>query len=107
MDHFIDSIIKELQFYSRQKYFKNRKLSTICVGGGDPSSVNMLALGSILEFIRSSFDMSEFKAISMEGTVKNFLKPNVLDLLNEYHVDRISFVYKHLIKSYERYYIYR
>ncbi|MBR6403071.1 MAG: radical SAM protein [Eubacterium sp.] len=91
LDKFVNSIIEELEYFSEKKYFQERKVSTICIGGGDPSSLPIKYWNKIFKSISNLFDLSELCGISMEGTVKNLLKPEYIDGLIENKVDRISF----------------
>ena len=91
LDLFIDSIIDELRFFSNKSFFRNRKVSTVCIGGGDPSAIPIDYWNRIFLEINTLFDVSELNGISMEGTVHNLLKPGYIDGLCKNNVNRVSF----------------
>lgn len=91
LDTFVDSLIEELRFFSKTKYFRERKVSTVCIGGGDPSALPAHYWNRIFKEINELYDVSELCGISMEGTVRNLLKPKLIECLSENKVNRISF----------------
>ncbi len=88
---FYNSLIKELEMYSKEEYMKGRPISTVCIGGGDPSCVEIEFLEKIIKCIYKNFNMSECKGISMEGTVENLLEGNKVSELSRVGVTRLSY----------------
>jgi len=63
-DNFIESLISEIEI--RTDYLGDEKVDSIYLGGGTPSLLDESAIGSIMEKLKSSFDISETAEITAE-----------------------------------------
>ena len=88
---YLESLLKELSFYSTKEYFSNKTVSTIYFGGGDPAILSGEDITDIIRYIRQSFNVSDDVEVSMEGNVKNLLDKHKLQVLKDAGVTRLSF----------------
>lgn len=72
-DEFINAVLKEIDFYSKNK---NHKIDTVFFGGGTPSLLNSDQFNSIADKIYSSFDIAD----DYEFTVE--CNPGAVDMEN-------------------------
>ncbi|MFA7361259.1 MAG: radical SAM protein, partial [Candidatus Kapaibacterium sp.] len=64
INSFVDSVLKEIQSYSKQ--FQSETVDTIYFGGGTPSALNTEKLSSILSQIFNNFNISKTAEITIE-----------------------------------------
>jgi oxygen-independent coproporphyrinogen-3 oxidase len=82
-DKYIDSLIKH------SKKFKNRKISSIYVGGGTPSALSYHQIQKLLLFLNNIFNLSRLKEFTFELNPESVSKEK-LQILKEFGVNRLS-----------------
>lgn len=85
---FLDSVKKEIKFYS-DLYSDDRKYTSVFFGGGTPSLMEPEYLAEILDFLKTNFPVSNDAEVTMEtnpGTVDK----NKLKAFRENGINRIS-----------------
>lgn len=79
------ALIRELEYFSDLV----AKVDTIYIGGGTPSSLDSDILESLLIELNSIVDFDKVKEFTFEANPSDITE-NLLQLLNKYHVNRIS-----------------
>lgn len=84
---YIDSLILELK--SNEDIFKYKKLNTIYIGGGTPTSLETHQLERIIKEIKDIFQ-DEVKEFTVEAGRPDTINREKLEMLKKYGVNRIS-----------------
>lgn len=87
LDRFADALRAELT--SRVSYLKNDPLDTIYFGGGTPSLLSTEHLSSIFESIKSHWNISNCKEITLEANPDD-LSEEKLEKLSKLPINRLS-----------------
>lgn len=89
-DKYIDCLIDEVAKIGQLLSKLNVKISTIYIGGGTPSFLNLYELKRLFSAINLNYDMSNLLEFTFEAGRIDTLDDEKLELLKEYKVDRIS-----------------
>ena len=87
-DTYVEALCKELLAVS--KMYKGKKLQTIYMGGGTPTSLEGYQLSKILNVVKKNFDLSNLLELTVEAGRPDSITREKLEALNEVGVDRIS-----------------
>lgn len=87
-DTYVRALCKELIAVS--KMYKGKKLQTIYMGGGTPTSLEGYQLAKILNVVRENFDLSNLLELTVEAGRPDSITREKLEALKEVGVDRIS-----------------
>ena len=95
LKEYLDCIRKELRLISRCTAEEGnplfgRRLQTVYVGGGTPTSLPEEYLRELMEIIYEETDMSSVAEFTVEAGRPDSLSPEKLDILREFNVGRIS-----------------
>jgi coproporphyrinogen dehydrogenase HemZ len=85
---YLDALRKEMDFVSQA--YAGRKLQTIYIGGGTPTSLNAYQLQTLLHMIEARFDLNELVEFTVEGGRPDSLTREKLQVLYDSPVTRIS-----------------
>ena len=88
MDDYLEALTKEINFVSKK--YKNKKLNTIYIGGGTPTSLSASQMDYLLSMIKSSFDLSECREITVEAGRPDSITRDKLEVIKGNGIDRIS-----------------
>ncbi|UTH13347.1 coproporphyrinogen III oxidase [Macrococcus equipercicus] len=66
------------------------KVTSIYFGGGTPTSITPEDLKLLLDECYRSFDMTAVREVTVEAGRPDTIDPATLDVLNDFHIDRIS-----------------
>ncbi|MGO1469537.1 MAG: coproporphyrinogen dehydrogenase HemZ [Tissierella sp.] len=87
VEKYIDTLILEIE--STKDTFKNRKLNTIYIGGGTPTSLEIHQLERIIDKIKTIFP-NRVKEFTVEAGRPDTINEEKLEMLKSYGVNRIS-----------------
>lgn len=87
-DTYVEALCKELLAVS--KLYKDKKLQTIYMGGGTPTSLEGYQLSKILNVVKKNFDLSNLLELTVEAGRPDSITREKLEALKEVGVDRIS-----------------
>ena len=87
-DTYVEALCKELLAVS--KMYKGKKLQTIYMGGGTPTSLEGYQLSKILNVVKKNFDLSNLLELTVEAGRPDSITREKLVALKEVGVDRIS-----------------
>ncbi|MGI6006971.1 MAG: coproporphyrinogen dehydrogenase HemZ [Ruminococcus sp.] len=88
MGEYLDALEKELSFVSDA--FSHKKLNSIYIGGGTPTTLHPDQLRRLLEGICRRFDLSDLREFTVEAGRPDSITRDKLLALKEFPVDRIS-----------------
>ena len=88
MDEYLDAVIKELDFVNRT--YSHKKLISIYIGGGTPTSMDAAQLERLLKSIRERFDFSHVREFTVEAGRPDSITREKLEVLLKCGVTRIS-----------------
>ena len=87
-DTYVEALCKELLAVS--KMYKGKKLQTIYMGGGTPTSLEGYQLSKTLNVVKKNFDLSNLLELTVEAGRPDSITREKLEALKEVGVDRIS-----------------
>ncbi len=88
VDAYLDALEKEIQFVSVKFYHK--KLNSIYIGGGTPTTLEPYQLERLIRKIRCSFDLSHCVEFTVEAGRPDSITREKLEVLHKWGIDRIS-----------------
>lgn len=88
IDSYLEALFKEIDFVSDT--FKNRKLNTIYIGGGTPTTLLPEQMDRLLSKLGSSFDIDSLKEFTVEAGRPDSITREKLEVLKKHKVSRIS-----------------
>lgn len=91
VDSYLEALFKEIE-YAKDCFagLKGKKLTSIYIGGGTPTTLDEDQLERLLIKIRDTFDFSHVKEYTVEAGRPDSITYEKLRLLKEYEVSRIS-----------------
>ncbi len=87
-DVYVDMLIKELK--ENAILFKGKRLKTIYIGGGTPSSIKASQIEEILKTVESYYDLSNLLEYTFEAGRADTITRDKLEVLRKFKVNRIS-----------------
>ncbi len=87
IEFYINSLIYEIEETS--KLMKDKKLNTVYIGGGTPTSISVLYLDRVIEAIYKNFGESMIE-FTVEAGRPDTINKEVLSMLRENKINRIS-----------------
>ena len=87
-DTYVEALCKELLAVS--KMYEGKKLQTIYMGGGTPTSLEGYQLSKILNVVKKNFDLSNLLELTVEAGRPDSITREKLEALKDVGVDRIS-----------------
>jgi oxygen-independent coproporphyrinogen-3 oxidase len=88
VDQYLEALFKEIDYAAHA--FPNKRLTTIYVGGGTPTTLKEYQLDLLLTKINASFDMMNLKEFTVEAGRPDSITLEKLKILKKHHVTRIS-----------------
>lgn len=88
VDPYLAALTKEIEY--AKTCFSDKKLATIYVGGGTPTTLNETQLAYLLETIHKNFDVNALKELTVEAGRPDSITKEKLQILKDYGVGRIS-----------------
>lgn len=88
VDIYLEALKKEITY--AKTAFPNKRLSTIYIGGGTPTSLSEGQLEELLLHVSNTFDTSKLMEYTVEAGRPDSITRKKLELLKQYGVTRIS-----------------
>ena len=88
VDEYLDAVCKELTFIAERS--KNKKLNTIYIGGGTPTTLSPEQLDRLLTHLETHFSYADLKEITVEAGRPDSISREKLEVLKAHNIDRIS-----------------
>jgi len=90
LEPYLQALLKELQVTGRLLESSGRKLRTIYIGGGTPTTLSERQLALLMDSIRDAFDLSRCIEFTVEGGRPDTLDAGKLTVLRQHGADRMS-----------------
>ena len=90
IEPYLQALLKEIQITGRLLAQSGRKVRTIYIGGGTPTSLTTPQMVRLLDAIRDSFDLSDLLEFTVEGGRPDTLDQEKLDAIRAHGADRMS-----------------
>lgn len=88
IDNYLDALFKEIDFCAER--FQDKKLCSIYVGGGTPTSLSAGQLERLLKKIHDTFEVKNLYEFTVEAGRPDSLSFEKLKVIRQYDVTRIS-----------------
>ena len=88
VDEYLDAVCKELSFIASVS--KGKKLNTIYVGGGTPTTLEAKQLDRLLTHLEEQFSYADLKEITVEAGRPDSITREKLEVLKAHKIGRIS-----------------
>ena len=88
VDEYLDALEKEIR--SSGNCFPGKRLQTVYVGGGTPTTLEPYQLERLLTVIEETFDMSGVLEYTVEAGRPDSITREKLEVLRRHHISRIS-----------------
>lgn len=88
VDSYLDALCKEIEYSATA--ITDRKLTTVYIGGGTPTTLNELQLERLLKKVKEAFDFTYVEEFTVEAGRPDSITEEKLRILKEYGVTRIS-----------------
>ena len=90
IEPYLQALLKEIQVTGQLLAQSGRKVRTIYIGGGTPTSLTTPQMIRLLDAIRDSFDLSGLLEFTVEGGRPDTLDQEKLDAIRAHGADRMS-----------------
>ena len=88
VDEYLDAVCKELTFIAEKS--QNKKLNTIYIGGGTPTTLEPEQLDRLLTHLEKHFSYADLKEITVEAGRPDSITREKLEMLKAHNIGRIS-----------------
>ena len=88
VDRYLDALCKEISFVG--KVSKEKKLNTVYIGGGTPTTLEADQLDRLLTHMEETFSYEELKEFTVEAGRPDSITREKLEVLRKHHISRIS-----------------
>ena len=88
VDEYLDAVCKELSFIANVS--KDKKLNTIYIGGGTPTTLEPAQLDRLLTHLETHFSYEHLKEITVEAGRPDSITKEKLQVLKDHNIGRIS-----------------
>ena len=90
IEPYLQALLKEIEVTGRLLANSGRKVRTIYIGGGTPTSLSTPQMIRLLDAIRDSFDLSDLLEFTVEGGRPDTLDLEKLTAIRQHGADRMS-----------------
>ncbi len=88
MDEYVEALLKEIHAVARG--MKDKRLNTIYIGGGTPTTLSAVQLEKLLETIKAEFSFEHLLEFTIEAGRPDSITKEKLEVMAKYPVTRIS-----------------
>ena len=90
IEPYLEALLKEIEVTGRLLANSGRKVRTIYIGGGTPTSLSTEQMTRLLDALRASFDLSDLLEFTIEGGRPDTLDLAKLTAIRHHGADRMS-----------------
>ena len=90
VDEYLDAVCKELSFIGETAKRNNKKLNTVYIGGGTPTTLEAVQLDRLLTHLEKYFSFEDLKEITVEAGRPDSITREKLEVLKAHNIGRIS-----------------
>ncbi len=88
VEPYLEALCKEISFIAEAQ--KDKKIRSLYIGGGTPTSLNIVQLERLLSHIKASFDLSKIEEYTVEAGRPDTIDREKLTMMKRMGVGRIS-----------------
>ena len=88
VDAYLDALCKEIEYGAKE--YADRKLDTVYIGGGTPTTLMPEQMDRLLSKLEECFDMKHILEYTVEAGRPDSITREKLQVLKDHHVSRIS-----------------
>lgn len=88
VEQYLEALFKEIDYVAT--CLPNKKLATIYIGGGTPTTLNARQLEALLKKVRETLDFTYVEEFTVEAGRPDSITEEKLELMKQYGVSRIS-----------------
>ena len=88
VDQYLNALIKEIEYGAKE--YADRKLDTVYIGGGTPTTLEPYQLERLMTKLEECFDMEHILEYTVEAGRPDRITSEKLQVLKNHHVSRIS-----------------
>ena len=90
VDEYLDAVCKELTFISQTAKHNHKKLNTVYIGGGTPTTLEAEQMERLLTHLEQHFSFEDLKEITVEAGRPDSITKEKLEVLKRHNIGRIS-----------------
>ena len=90
VDEYLDAVCKELSFIGETAKRNNKKLNTVYIGGGTPTTLEAEQLDRLLTHLENNVSFDDLKEITVEAGRPDSITREKLEVLKAHNIGRIS-----------------
>ncbi len=92
IDEYLDALCKEIEFVGRMASpsYGNKKLNTIYIGGGTPTTLSAKQLDRLLTCVETHFSYEHLQEITVEAGRPDTITREKLEVMKHHNIGRIS-----------------
>ena len=90
VDEYLDAVCKELSFIGETAKRNNKKLNTVYIGGGTPTTLEAGQLDRLLTHLENNVSFEDLKEITVEAGRPDSITREKLEVLKVHNIGRIS-----------------
>lgn len=87
---YVEALCREIDYTAKLTADAGRRIETVYIGGGTPTTLTAVQLETLLHQLYQSFDLSHCREFTVEAGRPDTVTEEKLKILKKYHVDRIS-----------------
>ena len=90
VDEYVDAVCKELSFIGEVAKQNGKKLNTVYIGGGTPTTLEAEQMDRLLSHLEANFSFEDLKEITVEAGRPDSITREKLEVLKAHKIGRIS-----------------
>lgn len=90
VDEYLECLVKEIEYTSKILKEKNKKVETVYIGGGTPTTLEPDQLDRLFYALFEHFDLSGNKEFTVEAGRPDTITKEKLETIKRYNIERIS-----------------
>ncbi len=90
VDEYVDAVCKELSYIGAMAKQKGKKLNTVYIGGGTPTTLEAHQMDRLLTHLEANFSYDDLKEITVEAGRPDSITREKLEVLKAHNIGRIS-----------------
>ena len=90
VDAYLDAVCKELSFIGEAAKQNGKKLNTVYIGGGTPTTLEAEQMDRLLTHLEANFSFEDLKEITVEAGRPDSITREKLEVLKKHNIGRIS-----------------
>ncbi|MGN1016443.1 MAG: coproporphyrinogen dehydrogenase HemZ [Faecousia sp.] len=90
LEPYLQALLEEIRFTGKLLAFSGRKVRTLYIGGGTPTTLTSDQLARLMDALRDAFDLSRCLEFTVEGGRPDTLDEEKLQTIRRHGADRMS-----------------